>query len=111
MAEIYGNLPSPVVKPEVAGSLTLEILSGYPIYGLRSLLHSYQCRSVAAMIQRELYYPDIPDPLYVPITGVDGKTFYIQPAKMEILRECPVVAQNRGAILCEELGKLYVTVS
>jgi hypothetical protein len=110
MAEIYSDLPSPVVKPEVAGPLTLKLLSGCPIYGLRSVLHSYQRRSVAAMIQRELYHPDIPDPLYVPITGVDGKTFYIQPAKIEILRECPIVAQNRGVVLCEELGKLFSTI-
>lgn len=105
MAEIYSDLPSPVVNPSLAGPLTAKLLSGSPIEGLESVLHSYQRRSVAAMVQKELYIRDVPDPLYVPITGIGGKIFYLQPTTMEVLRECPLVAQNRGGVLCEELGK------
>lgn len=104
MPEIYSDLPSPVVNPDLAGPLTARLLAGCPIDGLESVLHSYQRRSVAAMVQKELYACKIPDPLYVPITGVDGKVFYLQPTKMEVLRECPYVASNRGGVLCEELG-------
>ena len=105
MAEIYSDLPSPTVNSGSAGPLATELISGLRIDGLSSTLHRYQRRSVAAMVQRELYPCDILDPLYVPITGMDDKTFYFQPAKLEVLRECPVISQGRGGVLCEELGK------
>lgn len=56
------------------------------------------------MVQRELRPGSIPDPLYVSLRGIDGTTFYLQPATMEILRDRPRVFQRRGGILCEELG-------
>lgn len=56
------------------------------------------------MIQRELQPGVIPDPLYVPVYGLNNSVFYFQPATMELLREYPTVAQTRGGILCEELG-------
>lgn len=74
---------------------------------MRTLLHRYQRRSVAAMLERELYPGAMPDPLFVPVHGVDGiatTNFYIQPATMEILQERPNVERTRGGILCEELG-------
>ncbi|KII88156.1 hypothetical protein PLICRDRAFT_175794 [Plicaturopsis crispa FD-325 SS-3] len=98
MAEIYGDLPSPEVDEEVLSGIT-------HIKGMRSVLYPYQRRSVAAMMQREHSPRDIPDPLYVPIVGMTGQdTFYLQPAHMEVLRDRPRVTQNRGGVLCEELG-------
>ena len=55
-------------------------------------------------MQRELQPGVIPDPLYVPIHGIDGSNFYFQPATMEVVHDRPTVAQTRGGILCEELG-------
>jgi len=73
--------------------------------GMRSTLHRYQRRSIAAMLQRELNVDPIPNPLFNPILGIDGKKFYLQPGDMEILQEMPMMASARGGILCEELGQ------
>lgn len=82
-----------------------SMLEDDAIEGMRSDLYTYQRRSVAAMIQKETCPVDIPDPLFIPIIGIDGREFYMQPATMEILQERPMVQQNRGGVLCEELGQ------
>jgi hypothetical protein len=56
------------------------------------------------MLLREMSESDMPDPLYIPVTGMNKLAFYFQPATMEILRECPMVAAHHGGVLCEELG-------
>src|SRR5882762_11828579 len=105
MAEIYGDLPSPHISLDnCAPSLTHSVLSGDEIEGMRSKLYQYQRHSVAAMIQKETQPIDIPDPLFITIVGIDGSEFYLQPATMEILQERPMVQQNPGGVLCEELG-------
>ena len=81
-----------------------SIMLGQPISGLRSRLYPYQRESVSAMLLREMSESDVLDPLYIPVTGLNKTTFYLQPATMEILRECPMVAAHRGGVLCEELG-------
>ena len=96
MAGIYSDLPSPTAVPQY---FSLEVP------GMRSVLHPYQGRSVSAMISREIHEKSVPDPLYIPIVGIDGTTFYLQPATMEILCDRPHVEQAHGGILCEELGK------
>jgi hypothetical protein len=85
--------------------LTYSVLFEDGIEGMRSELYPYQRRSVAAMIQKETQPVDIPDPLFVPIVGIDGSEFSLQPATTEILQERPMVQQNRGGVLCEELGE------
>jgi hypothetical protein len=109
MAQIYGDLPSPRISPDhTVSGLTYSVLSGDEIGGMRSKLYSYQRHSVAAMIQKETQPIDIPDPLFIPIIGIDGSEFYLQPATMEILQERPMVHQNQGGVLCEELGERNV---
>lgn len=56
------------------------------------------------MLQKELLHSHIPDPLYVPMRGIDDKIFYFQPATMEVLASPPKVWQSCGGILCEEMG-------
>lgn len=56
------------------------------------------------MLQKELDPRNVPDPLFIPLSTVDSKTFYLQPGTMEILFERPSMAPCRGGILCEELG-------
>ncbi len=56
------------------------------------------------MLLREMSESDVPDPLYILVTGIDKTVFYLQPATMEILRDCPMVAAHHGGVLCEELG-------
>ncbi|KAI6005771.1 P-loop containing nucleoside triphosphate hydrolase protein [Pisolithus albus] len=103
MAEIYSDLDSPVVPPNCV-PLAREVTEGKPVWGLRSHLYSYQRRSVAVMIEKELSPLPVPDPLYVAVTSVRGDRYYFQPSTMTILREPPMVAPGRGGILCEELG-------
>ncbi|KAI0332592.1 hypothetical protein GY45DRAFT_1369061 [Cubamyces sp. BRFM 1775] len=93
LLDIYNSLPSPSAPP---------IQEDIP--GLRSRLYDYQRRSVATMVARETNPGSIEHPLYVPIQGIDGKLFYMQPATMEILSELPRVSAVPGGILCEELG-------
>jgi hypothetical protein len=56
------------------------------------------------MLRNELDGRDVPDPLYISVQALDGRVFYLQPATLEILMECPTMAPCRGGILCEELG-------
>jgi hypothetical protein len=56
------------------------------------------------MLLKEMSDADVPDPLYIPVTGLNKMVFYLQPATMEILRERPMVAAHHGGVLCEELG-------
>jgi hypothetical protein len=119
MAEIYSDLSSPEVTipsdPQL-GHIARSILSDEGPHGLLSELYPYQRRSVLAMLQRELpkrrvglyendHFVDIADPLYISIVGVNEQEYYLQPAKMTILRERPKVTATRGGILCEELGE------
>ncbi|RDX46999.1 hypothetical protein OH76DRAFT_1465208 [Lentinus brumalis] len=93
LLDIYNDLPSPA--PE---SLLQEIP------GLQSKLYEYQRRTVSTMAARETYRGSVEDPLYLPVNGIDGRTFYMQPATMEIVTECPRISSVPGGILCEELG-------
>ncbi|TCD68451.1 hypothetical protein EIP91_010737 [Steccherinum ochraceum] len=102
MAELYSDLasPNPVNPP-----LNLEALSADGcLRGMRSKLYPYQRRSVEAMLCRELRTSAIPDPLYIPIKGINGRAMHLQPGTMEILAERPLVVPSKGGILCEELG-------
>lgn len=95
MAEIYSDLPSLV-------SSRFDV--GQEIRGLRSDLYEYQRQSVAVMIEKELSKQPVQDPLYIPISSIDGERFYFQPPTLTVSRECPTVARCKGGILCEELG-------
>ncbi|TFY64960.1 hypothetical protein EVJ58_g2267 [Rhodofomes roseus] len=95
MAEIYNDLRSP--KPPAKFRID-------KIADMRSVLYTYQKETVATMLAWELEPSSAADPLYIPITGIDGAVFYLQPETFEIQQECPRVVQTRGGILCEELG-------
>ena len=105
MAEIYSELPSPEL--DELTDQTQAILSGSPMFGLRSTLHPYQRTSVATMMLKESPSRYIPDPAYIQVSGVgvNEKVFYLQPTTLEILQDCPRTSTVRGGILCEELGK------
>jgi len=63
------------------------------------------------MLFKEMSESDVPDPLYIPVFGMDKTGFYLQPATMEILRECPMVAAHHGGVLCEELGMIILNLT
>lgn len=117
LADIYSELASPsaVSVPGYGGISSRlfdfeDMLEGL---GIRSTLYKYQRRSVAAMLQRELDNRDVPDPLFVQLTTMDKRMFFLQPGTMEVLEERPMTAPCRGGILCEELGtgKTLITLS
>ncbi|KAJ7073880.1 hypothetical protein C8F01DRAFT_4069 [Mycena amicta] len=108
LSGLYEDLPSPsghitaVATPITRRLLTSDDELGN--FGLRSTLHRYQRRSVAAMVQKEMDLRVEPDPLFLAIKGMNGQEFYFQPGTMEVLMERPMVEPCRGGILCEELG-------
>lgn len=115
LAEIYSGLPSPVPLPapgwqELSRRL-LDFDDNLDGLGMRSKLFKYQRRSVATLLQKEMNLSAIPDPLYIQKADLHGNTFYLQPGRMEILRERPMVSPARGGILCEELGKYFPYLS
>ena len=113
MAEIYSELPSPELELDELTDQARAILEGTPTFGLRSTLHPYQRTSVAAMLLKESPSRFIPDPAYIQVSGVgvNGKVFYLQPATLEILQDCPRTSTVRGGILCEELGKVSTVLT
>lgn len=106
MAEIYSDLPSPVLGPVTNENARLahRIASGDAIWGLRTILYGYQRHSVAVMLHKESSTSPVLDPLYIPISCMAGTRFYIQPSTMTVLQECPTFSPSRAGILCEELG-------
>ncbi|KAF8582292.1 hypothetical protein K439DRAFT_1618365 [Ramaria rubella] len=113
LSEIYSDLPSPTIDPSTFLSGTdprtrkafKSALYWKSPPGMRPL-YPYQVRTVARMLKQELDPGVAPDPLYFPVDGVkgSGKTFYLQPSTMELLREPPMRSQVKGGILCEEMG-------
>ncbi|THH28395.1 hypothetical protein EUX98_g5793 [Antrodiella citrinella] len=103
MAELYSTLDSPnPVDPPIQLN---DLLNDGRLLGMRTTLYPYQCRSVEAMICRELKQHAVPNPLYIPVHGVDGShQYYLQPGTLEILSTQPIVPSSKGGMLCEELG-------
>lgn len=103
LAELYSTLdsPNPMDRPIDLNALTTNGC----LHGMRSSLYPYQQRSVEAMLCKELRDSAIPDPLYIPLRGIDGSYMYLQPATMEVLSQQPMVIPSKGGILCEELGR------
>ena len=95
MAGIYNDLRSPCLPAKFSIAC---------IPGMYSELYTYQKETIETMLAWELEPSSMNDPLYIPVTAIDGAIFYLQPEKMELLQECPQMVQTRGGILCEELG-------
>ncbi|KAF9014155.1 hypothetical protein BDQ17DRAFT_1536631 [Cyathus striatus] len=72
--------------------------------GMRSILHKYQRRTVAAMMQRELDLRDVPTLIY---SVEDNSWEGVLPSTRDYggILERPLVAPWRGGILCEEYRK------
>ncbi|KAJ7137908.1 P-loop containing nucleoside triphosphate hydrolase protein [Mycena epipterygia] len=108
LSGIYEDLPSPQALVTAASTPVtrrlLDFSDDLENLGLRSTLHRYQRRSVAAIVQQEMDLSDNPDPLFIPVVGINNEELFIQPGTMEVLLERPLVAPCRGGILCEELG-------
>jgi hypothetical protein len=109
MAEIYSSLVSPIIAtqhgvPHPDDRLIHNIAEHGSVPGLRSTLYQYQCRTVAAMLAREIRPGSNPSPLYLTLHGPEGSCFHLQPTTMEVLLEGPTTPSIRGGVLCEELG-------
>ncbi|KAF7295657.1 Helicase C-terminal domain-containing protein [Mycena indigotica] len=110
LTELYEALPSPSGSITATSTPITRRLLNYddPLnnLGLRSTLHRYQRRTIAAMVEKESKSNSTaePDPLFLPVKGMNAQEFYFQPGTMEVLIERPKVDSARGGILCEELG-------
>ena len=111
MSEIFSALPSPKVSTLVGKTcdpgLLEHVLKSGEVPGMRSKLYSYQRESVLAMMYREEAKTSFRNPLFIEMTTIDGRSFYFQPGTMEIRFECPMAYQEKGGMLCEELGDNY----
>ncbi|KAJ7633078.1 P-loop containing nucleoside triphosphate hydrolase protein [Roridomyces roridus] len=116
LSEIYESLPSPQPRTTATSfpvmHRLLDFADDLDDLGLRSKLYRYQRESVAAMLQKEMD-PQVLDPLFFPVVGLDDKQMFLQPGTMEFLLERPRVDWGRGGILCEELGtgKTVITLA
>ncbi|KAG8217792.1 hypothetical protein J3R82DRAFT_5955 [Butyriboletus roseoflavus] len=106
MAEIYSDLPSPILNPPTNESTAFShhIASGGAIWGLKTTLYGYQRHSVAVMLHKESSAHPVLDPSHIGVSCMSGTHCYIQPSTMSVLRECPTFFPARAGILCEELG-------
>ena len=77
MAEIYNELRSPIPSAKF-------VVNDIP--GMKSALYPYQKVTVATMLAWELEPSSVTDPLYMPVTGIDGSVFYLQPETFELLQ-------------------------
>ncbi|KAJ3576884.1 hypothetical protein NP233_g125 [Leucocoprinus birnbaumii] len=108
LSEIYSDLTSPQVDTSNICNGVVARLLDYEDdlegLGFRSTLYQYQRRSIGAMITQELDLRPVPDPLYLQVPAMNGKTIYFQPGTTGIYTERGMVEPTRGGLLCEELG-------
>ncbi|KAL4792146.1 hypothetical protein BDV19DRAFT_381079 [Aspergillus venezuelensis] len=74
------------------------------VLGLSTPLYSYQRRSAATMIQREVQPHQMLDPRLQPCTSPTGQAYYYDKEKGSILREKRTYSEARGGILAETMG-------
>ncbi|KAL4941223.1 hypothetical protein BDV06DRAFT_212822 [Aspergillus oleicola] len=74
------------------------------VLGLKTPLYSYQRRSAATMIQREVQPHQMLDPRLQPCTSSTGQVYYYDREKGSIVRERRTYSEARGGILAETMG-------
>ncbi len=52
----------------------------------------------------------VPDPLFIPVIGMDEAAFFLQPSTLELRKEQPIMARGRGGFLSEELGIVIINI-
>ena len=107
---IFNTLKSP--KPDTSkidDAYAKEAVEGLThrnpiVYGLKTELYPYQCRSAAMMIQREVSPARMLDPRLETLKGPTGQTFYFDCEACMLYSERSEYEEARGGILAETMG-------
>ncbi|KIW77692.1 hypothetical protein Z517_07525 [Fonsecaea pedrosoi CBS 271.37] len=106
---IFNTLSSPQTSLVDAGSCvhsqrSMRGIFDNQINGLQTSLYPYQRRSVAAMLQREIYPSKFLDPRKQALRDLNGTTFYLDVYEGVLLRHSHLYSESRGGILAETMG-------
>ena len=105
LAEMYRKLPSP---PPLPRNMDVDLLNPPQ---LRCTLFSYQKKSLAKILQRELWPQTYCDPYFIQCMSpcmIDGhvQTYAMDPERLEFfpIHAASLYPDVRGGILCDEMG-------
>lgn len=107
---IFNTLKSPQpnvskIEDSYARNAVDGLIRGQPvIYGLKTELYPYQCRSAAKMIQREVNPARMLDPRLETLIGPTGRTFYFDGEACMLYSQGSEYDEARGGILAETMG-------
>lgn len=105
---IFNTLPSPKPNPEtVADQYARDAMYGIldsKIEGLTTIMHPYQRRTAAMMLQREAQPCQVIDPRLRPIVDQNGNIWYCDLDAASCLREPRRYESSRGGICAETMG-------
>jgi hypothetical protein len=105
---LFNTLPSPKPDPDAvvdqyARNAMYGILDG-DIDGLTTIMHPYQRRTAAMMLQREAQPFQLVDPRLRPMTDQKGTTWYCDLDASSCLREPRMYESAKGGICAETMG-------
>ncbi|OAA81779.1 SNF2 family helicase [Akanthomyces lecanii RCEF 1005] len=108
LLELFNNIPSPapdnsVITDPFLKKVAADVLKG-KIAGLKSELLPYQKRSIALMIQKEMYPGQVLDPRLLHLHDRDGHSWYLDPFAGGVFRDARHYDGVSGGILAEEMG-------
>ena len=105
---LFNNLPSPKPDPEIVADPyaqdAMNRILDSKIEGLTTKMHSYQRRSAALMLQREVQPSQIIDPRLRHVVDQQGAMWYIDLDAGMCLRGARTYETARGGILAETMG-------
>ena len=107
---IFNTLQNPDPEPNLVSDVfsrdAMELLldQSETIQGLRSKLFSYQRRSAAVMVQREVQPAKLIDPRFEQRVGPTGEVFYLDEHAGCLLSDKREYDEARGGILAETMG-------
>ncbi|OAQ95633.1 hypothetical protein LLEC1_04062 [Akanthomyces lecanii] len=108
LLELFNSIPSPapdtsVITDPFLRNVAVDALKG-EIAGLKSELLPYQKRSIALMIQKEIYPGQVLDPRLLHLHDQDGHSWYLDPFAGSVFRDARYYDGVSGGILAEEMG-------
>lgn len=108
LLQVFNRIPSPRPDPDSVAEIphrdAIYSLLRNNIRGLMTDLHSYQRRSAAVMLQKEVQPERVFDPRLTPAEDQSGKIYYLDPVAGSILIEPRTYDGVSGGILAEEMG-------
>jgi hypothetical protein len=108
LLQMFNSIPSPDPNPDLIHDFDARDaaynLLGSNVTGLRTTLYSYQRRSAALMLQREMPGQQVLDPRLVKVADHLGRPWYYDAVTGTCLREPRCYDAPCGGILAEEMG-------